>query len=325
MISPSLIIEFLKKNFDPNLKYVSGGREITINSIFAPDYKMHMSVNTDTGLWQCFKSGKRGNFIQLVAAVEGCTYERARANVIFDSIKSIHEEETPLEPAQKIFYSIDEFKEEFKCLELHHFVDAPETFKYIGDVIFDRKLDRIAFDEHRPWFAYVEGRYAGRILIPFYVDNHIFYFQGRSFLPSMSPKYLNHSAVRASEILYPFDWSQERVVVTEGPVDAATLQDCGVNATAIMGARISKRQARQLREFGGAILLSMDNDEAGRQAMMDNFKFITRQGIPSKKVSFLPCPRAKDWNELYQKEDAAAVKTAASSGLSELYYRLHTS
>jgi DNA primase len=325
MISPSLIIEFLKKNFEPNLKYVSGGREVTINSIFLPDYKMHMSVNTDTGLWQCFKSGKRGNFVQLVANIEKCTYERARANILFESIKrSDVEENFEVEPAQKVFFSQEEFKEEFQCHELYKFCDTP-AWKYIGDLIFDRKLERVAFNEERPWFASFEGRFAGRVFIPFYAEDKIFYFQARSMMPSVTPKYLNHSALKASEILYPFDWSQERVVVTEGPVDAVTLQECGVNATSVMGARISKRQAHQLREFGGAIILSMDNDEAGKLAMIENFKFLTRQGVPSNRVSFLPCPSHKDWNEFYQKEDAATIKTAASSSLSELYYRLYTS
>jgi 5S rRNA maturation endonuclease (ribonuclease M5) len=327
MISPSLIIEFLKKNFEPNMKYVSGGREATVNSLFAPDYKMHMSVNTDTGLWQCFKSGRRGNFVQLVAAVNQTTFERARSFVLFESIKRGDSEDQPkLEPGQKIFYTQKEFMEEFECHPLHEFVRVDKAWKLIGDFVFDRKLDLTAFNEARPWFGSFTGKFAGRVFIPYYSDDDdIFFFQARGILPSSYPKYLNYTDLKASEVLYPFDWGQDRVVVTEGPVDAITLQQCGVNATSIMGSHISRQQARQLREFGGSVILSMDNDDVGKLAMMKNFEYLKKQGVSSRKISFLPCPRGKDWNEYYQKENAEAVKTSAFSSLSELYYRLYTS
>lgn len=327
MISPSLIIEFLKKNFEPNIKYVSGGREATVNSLFAPDHKMHMSVNTETGLWQCFKSGRRGNFVQLVAAVQQTTFDRARSYVLFESIKRGDNEERPqIEPGQKIFFTQKEFKEEFECDVLHEFVRLDKAWKLIGDFVFDRKLEQTAFNEDRPWFASFTGKFAGRVFIPYYSDDDsIFFFQARSILPSGHPKYLNYSGLKASEVLYPFDWGQERVVITEGPVDAITLQQCGINATCLMGSHVSKIQAQQLRAFGGAIILSMDNDDVGKLAMMKNFEYLKKQGIPSNKISFVSCPRGKDWNEYYQKESAEAVKTSALSSLSELYYRLYTS
>ena len=53
-----------------------------------------MSINLDSGLWQCFKSGNKGNFIQIYSFLEGLTYNQAEADILFkeldvDSTKKI--------------------------------------------------------------------------------------------------------------------------------------------------------------------------------------------------------------------------------------------
>ena len=46
------------------------------------DYKRHCSVNVDSGLWQCFKTGRNGNFVSLYAHLQGITYFSAQKELI---------------------------------------------------------------------------------------------------------------------------------------------------------------------------------------------------------------------------------------------------
>ena len=56
-----------------------------IPSIFLEnDPNRHMSINLDTGLWQCFKSGEKGNFIHLFAKLESLTYKLAYQKFLVD-------------------------------------------------------------------------------------------------------------------------------------------------------------------------------------------------------------------------------------------------
>ena len=57
-----MISEWVQNNIKEG-RLQSGGREWVCNSVIdTSDYKRHMSVNLENGLWQCFKSGETGNY-----------------------------------------------------------------------------------------------------------------------------------------------------------------------------------------------------------------------------------------------------------------------
>ena len=89
MISPTFIRDYLVEKFKTDGKLVSDGTELVIPSIFiSNDYKGHMSINLDTGLWQCFKSKEKGNFLKLYTILEGVTYGKAKGELAFNSYLS---------------------------------------------------------------------------------------------------------------------------------------------------------------------------------------------------------------------------------------------
>ena len=92
MISPNLIKEYLLEKFKNNYKLSSDSEEMMVPSLFArDDYKRHMSVNTHTGLWQCFKSGEKGNFFHLVAIIDKTSYNQAESKfMLYDPRKPIN-------------------------------------------------------------------------------------------------------------------------------------------------------------------------------------------------------------------------------------------
>ena len=66
IIAPQFIRDYFLEKFKDNYKMSSGESELIVPSVYiSDDYKRHMSINLDTGLWQCFKSGNKGNFTQL--------------------------------------------------------------------------------------------------------------------------------------------------------------------------------------------------------------------------------------------------------------------
>ena len=52
-----------------------------------------MSINMDTGLWQCFKTGKKGNFISLYSYLENITYFDALVRITTRNLEYVSFEE----------------------------------------------------------------------------------------------------------------------------------------------------------------------------------------------------------------------------------------
>jgi hypothetical protein len=84
--------------FQSNYRLQSDDTEIVVPSIFVDnDYKRHMSINTETGLWRCFKTGEVGNFLKLYAILEKCSYREAYEKFVFEDFMTGYKGRRPLE------------------------------------------------------------------------------------------------------------------------------------------------------------------------------------------------------------------------------------
>ena len=98
-MAPHFIREYLLEKFKGNYKLSSNDIELIVPSLFVTnDWKNHLSINLVSGLWQCFKSGNKGNFTQLYAFLEGITYNEAEAEILF---KEFNEDVRPRLVTQK--------------------------------------------------------------------------------------------------------------------------------------------------------------------------------------------------------------------------------
>mgnify|MGYP003151297510 FL=1 len=261
------------------------------------DWKKHMSVNVDSGMWQCFKTGRSGNFVRLYSEAEGIPYFRAQRDLMIRNFEFLGEEvpelvspqkELELDTSRLIPINLDSVDSKNKKE-----VDA-------WSFLFGRALFSLNEEEDAPFYLCTEGKFADRIIIPFRSDDTVFYFQARA-LYDQSPKYLNPSteiAPKPSDILYPYDEGEDYLVVCEGPLDALSLQRKGINATATIGSSISPRQAEILSTFKGKVILGYDNDEAGQRGI-DKFDRTRKE---MRMASFEVCPPPsgyKDWNEAH--------------------------
>lgn len=108
------------------------------------------------------------------------------------------------------------------------------------------------------FFVCTDGKYYGRIIIPFYGrKNDIQYYQARD-LVGREPKYLNRKLNKDKALFQGDTVNKDRpVIVLEGPIDAMFIE----NSVATMGVSIKKDVQKKLNKMRCYYLL--DNDLAG--------------------------------------------------------------
>lgn len=97
----------------------------------------------------------------------------------------------------------------------------------------------------------IEGKYAGRILIPFIENDKCIYFTARDYTGKRDPKYSNpvtgDTVKTASEALYNSDALKQRVCyIVEGVFCAWTLMQAGIPAIATCGWSLSEAKKELL-------------------------------------------------------------------------------
>ncbi len=298
MVTPQSIRAYLLEKFTDNYRLSSGDTELIVPSVFTQDdYKRHMSINLDTGLWQCFKSGNKGNFLQLYAFLEGISYSRAEAVFLFKEL----EEGTPQIAVQAPVVRCERPDLHLEEVTLGSFESPSESVVRAWNFLYGRGLFDLD-NENSVFYISHTDRYADRVIIPFEEDGDMYYFQARTLVDA-SPKYLNpmDGWAKPSHILYPFDTDADFVVVCEGPLDAISLQNQGVNATCTMGCSISDIQLDTLKnEFTGKIIIGYDNDGAGQQGI-NKFDYMRRLKRMADIYICHPPSEVKDWNDAHIK------------------------
>jgi DNA primase len=285
------------------------------------DWKRHCSINVETGLWQCFKSGKTGNFVTLYAHLRGIPYSRAQQELIIKNFEHLGEE-----VPENITKQEDLELDTSKLIPINvesGYSDDPKVLA-AWNQLWNRRLLTEEDPPEAEYYLCVEGKFANRIIIPFEQDGVTYYFQARALDAEQAPKYLNPStdiAAKSSEVLYPFDDTQDYVVVCEGPLDAKSLQLQGVNATATMKNVISPRQAEILSQFKGRIILGYDNDSAGQRGL-ETFEKLRLERNMDPFYVCAPPPTFKDWNEAHQKHVSLPAWIERESSLYNFEYKM---
>ena len=295
-IPANLIKEYLRDKFHD---FRETNSEFIVNSIFYEDTKFHMSINMDTGLWQDFKAQETGNFYHLVSFLEGVSYAEAAKIInkkIFNNASELLFTPPPVQAKQ---ISSNKVATEFKNFKK---IDV-QTF-YWSDVLYERLAAKFILErglEKATFYYASHGKYANRIIIPYAKNKSPYYFQARTLTKS-NLKYINPTreehGVKSSDVLFPFDKRKNYVVITEGPIDALTLQMNGINATSTQGCHISYAQLDMLK--GKKLIFSYDNDEAGDIGLHKARKNCLAKNN-SEIYTCFPPPEYKDWNEFHVK------------------------
>jgi len=316
-IPTTVIKEYLFEKFTD---YTVTVDEFITKSLFYNDRKQHMSINMETGLWQCFKTKESGDFIQLVSLCDEISYDEAFK---FVGKKLISDPSSLLMPPRKKQVAIsspNNVKEEF--VNFKPLSEISTKSPSISALIAKRFVKNRKLPENRFYFA-SSGKYANRLVIPYEDDKGFFYFQARQMIESgmkyLNPTYKNHG-VKSSEVLYPCSSNMSYVVLTEGPLDAITLQESGVNATSIQGSFLSRHQLLELKRSFKNIVFSFDNDDAGREGLRKSLHLSKKLNMPSPYV-VQPPERFKDWNDFYVSASKKDIRNFVNENVQKLDYK----
>ena len=169
-------------------------------------------------------------------------------------------------------------------------------------------------------------RFRARITFP--VRDHrgrVVGFGARGMGPDAKPKYLNspeNEMYRKSRTLYGIDRARGpiarggRAVVVEGYTDVLALHQAGVEETvAVMGTAITPDQLKMLGGYAEEVVLALDADRAGREAMLRAQRVA---GSGRLRLLVAAMPEGEDPAELMQSEEGDAKLREALAGAVEL-------
>ncbi len=276
--------------------YKLSGQNFMTNCPFCDDYKRKLGVHLDTGQYHCFICDARGEFVSLYSKLENISVFQAQIQLNYKTFLA-----KPKEANAKKVVSINSIEDEintFDTVTLESF-DSPDSLvQQAWCYLYSRKLFDLHNLDNNSFYIGRQGKFDNRLIIPYIYKQHILYFQGRSLLEGVKPKYLSLDAsygVRAADILYPFELNSKEVVVCEGPIDARSLQLRGVNATCTTGCSMSNNQIEILKNWGGKIIIGYDNDKAGLRGIEEVDKLRRKKNMPPIHVCHPP-KQHKDWN-----------------------------
>ncbi|MGH7175543.1 MAG: toprim domain-containing protein, partial [Minisyncoccia bacterium] len=267
-------VRWAEDRFDGNV--IVKGKNVLLCSIFADDYKHHLSCcpsggnhKRDWGCYRCYYTENRGTLVGLVMKVDNCSAEEARD--ILRGQTPIHLLEEELE---KFFLGQDQPKvEELPVLPPEGLAFPPYTFpiKDMPEESSERQQAIEYLSERKiPWhgmFYCTDGDYYDRVIIPYYDrDSKVCYWNGRSLGKSrLRYKGPDKSCgIGKGDVLFFWEgWPEdgERIYLTEGEFDAIALCLAGHKGVACGGKSVSDRQVELLRPY--KVCLALDGDNAG--------------------------------------------------------------
>lgn len=162
----------------------------------------------------------------------------------------------------------------------------------------------------------LQDRFRGRLMFPICdIQGRVLGFGARKLGSTRGPKYVNSptSAIfHKSELLYGAHLARAAaakagaVIVVEGYIDALAMHQAGmVNAVALMGTAVSEQQLGALKRLAPTVVLTLDGDDAGTQAILRAGELSRSAGL---EVLVAALPANSDPSALVQRHGAGAAR-----------------
>ena len=160
-------------------------------------------------------------------------------------------------------------------------------------------------------------RFRGRIMFPLADPRgRVLGFGARSMRDGQGPKYLNSSdssVYHKGRQLFGLDLARSdaakkgELILVEGYVDVLSLREADVtNVVAIMGTALTDDQASEMERTVPVVVLALDADKAGQEAMVRAGKVAQGHKLELRVV---PMPAGKDPGDLLLDEGAERLKS----------------
>lgn len=176
-----------------------------------------------------------------------------------------------------------------------------------------------------------------RVMIPICDEKgNIVTFCGRT-IKDEKPKYLHTSETaifHKKELLYNFNNSKtlaynNELILVEGYMDVEGAKKLGFqNVAALMGVSISEEHLKLLRNNRSSITLALDNDDAGKRAMIEQIPMLLNKGFKVDVLDISKLGEYKDFGDLGNTNlkymDIQKYKTSGFSYLLDNKYFLNS-
>jgi DNA primase len=173
-------------------------------------------------------------------------------------------------------------------------------------------------------------RFRGRIMFPL-ADSRgrVLGFGARAMREEQKPKYLNTSdndVYHKGRHLYGADLARAaatkagEVIVCEGYTDVIALHQAGFkNAVGLMGTALTDEQVGELGRLAQTVLLALDADSAGQEAMLKAARLAAKRKLELRVVEL---PAGADPAELVQRGGPEAMEEAVSRAVPFVRFRV---
>ncbi len=172
-------------------------------------------------------------------------------------------------------------------------------------------------------------RFRSRIMFPLAdVRGRVLGFGARAMREDQRPKYLNTSdndIYHKGLHLYGADLARAHatkageVIVCEGYTDVIALHPAGIrNVVGLMGTALTGEQVGELARMAQTVLLALDADSAGQEAMLKAFRLANKRKLELRVVML---PAGTDPADLIQRDGAAAMQAAVKGSISFVRFR----
>ncbi len=173
-------------------------------------------------------------------------------------------------------------------------------------------------------------RFRARIMFPLADQRgRVLGFGARAMRDNQKPKYLNTSdndVYHKGRHLYGTDLARSaaakagEVILCEGYTDVIALHQAGFrNAVGLMGTALTGEQVGELGRMAQTVLLALDADKAGQEAMLKASRLAARRNLELKVVEL---PAGADPADLVQREGREAIETAIEGAAPFVRFRV---
>ncbi len=173
-------------------------------------------------------------------------------------------------------------------------------------------------------------RFRSRIMFPLAdVRGRVLGFGARAMREEQRPKYLNTSdndVYHKGLHLYGSDLARAHaarageVILCEGYTDVIALHQAGLrNAVGLMGTALTAEQVGELARMASTVLLALDADSAGQEAMLRASSLAAKRKLELRVV---PLPAGKDPAELVQQGGMEAMSAAVKESAPFVRFRV---
>jgi len=173
-------------------------------------------------------------------------------------------------------------------------------------------------------------RFRGRIMFPLTdVRGRVLGFGARAMREEQRPKYLNTSdndVYHKGLHLYGADLARAHAtkagsaILCEGYTDVIALHQAGMrNAVGLMGTALTADQVGELARMAQTVLLALDADSAGQEAMLRASGLAAKRNLELRVVAL---PEGADPAELIQREGPQAIALAVERSVPFVRFRV---